>query len=168
MEHRSILLFRQWNTGNSFPCTASQPLLHSSAVWNSLASLIQLWECFKKQCLKLGCMTSAAVLLSTKPITLSQEEITLFWHNLFFRNPWWLLPKSFFLLGTYSAMCSTIYSSLVFHFLFPGFHVTSMSFFLSEKEPKSRIWRNGCWERLSHTSVLFEVGKGMVLCKGLR
>lgn len=30
------------------------------------------------------------------------------------------------------------------------------------------IWRNGLWKRPCHASVPFEVGKGMVLCKGLR
>lgn len=62
--------------------TAFQVLLSNHfcillAMWSPYASLIQLWDCYKKQCLKSGYVISAAVLLPTKPITLSQEEIIL-------------------------------------------------------------------------------------------
>lgn len=47
------------------------------------------------------------------------------------------------------AMCSTTSSSLCFSFLFPGFHVASISFFLSEKEPKPRPVHLEKWTLIS-------------------
>lgn len=110
--------------------TAFQVLLSNHfcilpAVWSPCASLIQLQDCYKKLCLKSRYMTSAAVLLPTKPVSFSQEEIILFWHNVLLRNPWWLLLKSCFLLGA----CCTVFNYL-FQFVFSFPRISCCFYFI--------------------------------------
>lgn len=135
--------------------TAFQVLLSNHfcillAMWSPYASLIQLWDCYKKQCLKSGYVISAAVLLPTKPITLSQEEIILV-TQFVLEKPMVAATQILLSPRCIHAKCSTIcFRVFFFFFSFPRFHIASISFFLSEKEPKPKAVDLEKWTLITH------------------